>query len=85
MVSVVIFRSLIHFEFIIVYGIRKWSNSFFFSHMFLPRFPTPFIEETVLFPLDIVSYFGGNINRIVVDSSGLSMKYLSVFVIVILF
>ena len=29
-VSVLMFRSLIHFEFIFVYGVRKCSDSFFY-------------------------------------------------------
>ena len=43
------FRSLIHFEFIFVYGVRKCSNFIFFTCS-CPVFPAPFIEETVFAP-----------------------------------
>ena len=46
MVSGLTFRSLIHFEFIFVYGVKKCSNFFFFVCS-CPVFPVPFIEETV--------------------------------------
>ena len=38
MVSSLAFKSLIHFKFILVYGIRRWS-SFIFS-TYLSNFPT---------------------------------------------
>ena len=47
-VSGLTFRSLIHFEFIFVYGVRKCSHSFTYS---CPVFPAPFIEEAVFAPL----------------------------------
>ena len=40
MVSGLTFRSLCQVEFIFMYGVRKWS-----------RFPSPFVEETILFPI----------------------------------
>ena len=46
------FRSLIHFEFIFVYGVRKGSNSFTDS---CPVFPLPLIEETIFAPLHILA------------------------------
>ena len=49
-VSDLTFRSLIHFEFIFVYGVRKCS----FFHTFpcsCPVFPALFNEETVFAPL----------------------------------
>ena len=51
------FRSLIHFEFIFVYGVRKCSN---FVHSFTcscPVFPASFIEEAVFAPLYILASF----------------------------
>ena len=45
-VSGLTFRSLIHFEFIFVYGVRKCSNFTFTCSC--PVFPAPFIEEAVL-------------------------------------
>ena len=32
-ISGLIFHSLIHFEFIFVYGVRKWSSFIFFLHI----------------------------------------------------
>ena len=49
------FESLIHFEFILVYGIRKWSSFFFL--MRLSVFPTPLTEETVFIPFYILVFF----------------------------
>ena len=61
MVSGLPLRSLIYFEFIFVYGIRKW---YFFSVSFFctwsSSFPTPFVEEIILFPLDILYCFVEN-------------------------
>ena len=50
------FRSVIHFEFIFVFGVRKWVH-FHSSACFHPVFPAPFVEETVVVPLDIISCF----------------------------
>ena len=51
------FRSLIHFEFIFVYGVRKRSKFHSFTHS-SPVFPAPFIEEAVLnTPLYILASF----------------------------
>ena len=55
-VSVLTFRSLIHFEFIFVYGVRKCSN-FILLHVSSPVFPSPFIEEAVFVPLYILASF----------------------------
>ena len=49
MVSCLTFRSLIHFEFIFVYGMSKCSNLSFMCSC--PVFPTQLIEETVFSPL----------------------------------
>ena len=49
-VSGLMFRSLIHFEFIFVYGVRKCC----------PVFPTPFTEEAVFAPLYILASFVKN-------------------------
>ena len=43
-VSGLTFMSLIHFEFIFVYGVRKCSNCHSFT-CGCPVFPAPFIEE----------------------------------------
>jgi len=46
-VSGLTFRSLIHFEFISVYGVKKYSNFiFFFFTRSCPVFPAPLMEET---------------------------------------
>ena len=50
-----IFRCLIHFEFIFVYGIRKYYNLIFIYSCLV--FPVPLIEETVFFPLCILASF----------------------------
>ena len=59
-VSGLTFRSLTHFEFIFVYGVRKCSN---FVHSFTcscPVFPAPFIEEAMFAPLSILASFVKN-------------------------
>ena len=55
-VSGLTFRSLIHFEFIFVYGIRKCSD-FILLHT---AFPAPFIEEAVFARLYILASFVKN-------------------------
>ena len=54
-VSSLTFRSLIHFEFIFVYGVRECSN-FILLHVAV-LFPAPFIEEAVFSPLYILASF----------------------------
>ena len=54
-VSGLTFRSLTHFEFIFVYGIRKGSN--FILICSCPVFPGLFIEESVFAPLYILASF----------------------------
>ena len=54
-VSGLTFRSLIHFEFIFVCGVRKYSNFIFLQSC--PLLPTPLVEETVFFPLYIFASF----------------------------
>ena len=49
MVSSLTFKSLIHFEFILVHGVRRWSNFIPFAHMCL-IFPALFIKKTVFTP-----------------------------------
>ena len=51
-----IFKSLIHFEFIFVYGVKKCS-SFIFFMCSCPAFTAQLIEETVLPPLYILASF----------------------------
>ena len=48
------FKSLIHFETICVYGELKWSSFILLNG---PVLPTPLIKETVLFPLYILASF----------------------------
>ena len=55
-VSRLTFKSLIHFEFIFVYGVRRCSN-FILLHVAVPA---PFIEETVSAPLYILASFVKN-------------------------
>ena len=55
-ISGLIFKSLIHFEFIFVYGVRKCSNFNFFTCGY-PVFPAPFIEGAVFSPFYILASF----------------------------
>jgi len=55
-VSSLTFRSLIHFEFIFVYGIKELPNFIFLTCSY-PVFPTPLIEETVFSPLYSLASF----------------------------
>ena len=50
-VSGLTLRSLIHFEFIFVHGVRECSNFILFICGY-PVVPAPFVEKTVLFPLN---------------------------------
>ena len=55
-VSVFTFRSLIHFEFIFVYGVKECSSFIFFTCN-CPVFPAPFLEKTVFSPFySLVSF-----------------------------
>ena len=54
-VSDLTFRSLIHFEFIFVCGVRKWSFHSFTSGW--PVFPAPLVKEIVFSPLYILASF----------------------------
>ena len=53
MVSSLMCMSLIHFEFIFVYGIRKGS-SLMLLHIICPVFPKSFMTVTVFYPLYIL-------------------------------
>ena len=53
------FRSLIHFEFIFVYGAKECSNFHAFMCSCLV-FPAPFIEKAVFAPLYILASFVKN-------------------------
>ena len=55
-VSGLTFRSLIHFEFIFVYGVRECSKFHSFTCS-CPVFPAPLIEEAVFSPLYILVSF----------------------------
>ena len=48
MVSQLIFKSFIYFEFIFVYGVSWWS-SFIFLHVAV-QLSQPFVEETIFAP-----------------------------------
>ena len=52
MVSGLTFRSLIHFQFIFVYGVRECFN-FILLHVAGPVFPAPLIEEAIFSPLSM--------------------------------
>ena len=52
-ISGLTFRSLIHFEFIFVYGVRKCSN--FILLCSCPVFPAPLTEEAIFAPLYILA------------------------------
>ena len=55
-VSGLTFRSLIHFEFIFVYGVRECSN-FILLHVAVQFSTAPLTEETVFSPLYILASF----------------------------
>ena len=55
MVSGLMFKSLIHFEFIFVYGVRKCPN-YILLHIAV-LFPAPLTEEAVFLPLCILNSF----------------------------
>src|SRR5574337_643044 len=55
-VSGLTFRSLIHFEFIFVYGVRKWS-SFILLQVVDQIFPAPLVKDIVFNPLYILASF----------------------------
>ena len=73
MVSCLTFKSLIHFEFILVCGVRRWS-SFNFFVCICPIFPTPFAEVTV-YPI-VCSYL---LCQILIDRIDLSLLLGSLF------
>ena len=52
-----IFRSLIYFEFIFVYGVRKCSN---FILLCVEVFTAPFIAEALFASLYVLTYFVKN-------------------------
>ena len=56
MVSGLMFKSLSHFEFIFVSGVRMCSN-FIDLHVAIPTFLTPLAEETIFSPLYILASF----------------------------
>ena len=59
LVSVLTFRSIIHFEFIFVYGVRKCSN-FILLHVAVQFSQHHLFEEPVLAPLYILASFVKN-------------------------
>ena len=84
LVSDLKFRSLIHLEFIFVYGVRKCYN-FNLLHVAVQVFPAPFIEQAVLAQLYILASFIKN--KVSIDAWAyfwafylLPLAYISVFV-----
>ena len=59
-VSGLTFRSLIHFEFIFAYGVRKCSNFILLLVYSCSVFPAQFIEEAVFAPFYILASFVKN-------------------------
>ena len=49
MVLILIFKSLIHFEFILVYSVRRWSSFIFCTY--LPHFPQTIYWIDYLYPI----------------------------------
>ena len=64
MVSGLTFKSLIHFEFIFVYGVRKCPN-YILLHIAV-LFPAPLIEEAIFAPLCILASFVKN--KVLIDA-----------------
>ena len=56
-VSGLTFKSLIHFEFIFVYGVRECSNFILLHVAVFPVFPALLTEETVFSPFYILASF----------------------------
>jgi len=56
-VSSFAFRSLIHFEFIFVYGVRKCSSFILYKWLTSPVFPAPLVKGIVFSPLYILASF----------------------------
>ena len=52
-----VFKSLSHFEFIFMYGVRVCSKIIDLHVAGCPTFPTPLAEETVFTPLYILASF----------------------------
>ena len=48
MASCLIFKSFVHLEFILVYGV-SWCTVMFFACIY-PDLPTPFVEEAIFTP-----------------------------------
>ena len=55
MVSCLTFKSLRHFEFIFVHGVREYF-SYIDLHVAVQGFPAPFAEDTVFSSLYILAY-----------------------------
>ena len=50
-------RSLTHFEFTFVYGVRKYPSFIFFFTSGWPVSPAPLVKEIIFSPLYILAYF----------------------------
>ena len=70
MVSGLTFKSLIHFEFILVCGVRRWSI-FIFLHV-----SVQFSQHDLLNKLSLAHCMQTNVlDKIIANSSGLKQKY----------
>ena len=78
MVSSLTLMSLIHFEFILVYGIRKWTSFIFAGSC--PTFPTRFINR-LSYPI-VCSCF---LCQILIDHKSVGISLGSLFCSIILF
>ena len=56
MVLQLIFKSFIHLEFIVVYGVTRWSSFIFFARS-CPDLPTPSVEEAIFAPFYALASF----------------------------
>ena len=74
MVSGLTFRSLIHFEFIFVYGVRKCSS--FLLLQVVDQFPSTTFKEIVFSPLYILaSFVEDKVSKVCGFISGLSILF----------
>ena len=70
------FRSLIHFEFIFVYGVRKCSS--FILYKRLTIFTAPLVKEIIFSPLYILASFVED--KVSIGVVGLSLGFLFCFI-----
>ena len=68
------FKSIIHFEFIFVYGVRRWS-SFFFFYMYLSNFLNTIYWIHCLYPIACSCF----LCQILIDHEGMGLFLGSLF------